>query len=88
MAKMSPHGAFTNAETKQFDRGGPLSTPAERMKVPANNFLMPDQRKYPYKVNGKISCDLLRAAQSRAKQNGEPQVAEAAKRLFDEHCGT
>lgn len=78
---------FTNSETKQFDPGGPLSTPAQRQKVPADHFLMPDQRKYPYKdSDGKISCNLLRAAIARAGQNKQKAVEAKARSLFNNHC--
>lgn len=86
MAGMNPRGAFSNEETKQFDPGGPLSTPKQRKTVPADHFLMPAQRKYPYKINGKVNCDLLRAAIARAGQNGESEVEAKARSIFKNTC--
>lgn len=67
--------------------GGSLSTPKKRKSVPADHFLMPGERKYPYMVDGKISCNLLRAAISRAGQNNEKDVEARARKMFDMHCG-
>lgn len=83
---MNPHGQFNAAEKSAFAPGGSLSTPKKRGGRPAGDFLLPSERKYPYKVNGAISCDLLRAAISRAGQNKERGVESKAKALFNEHC--
>lgn len=87
MAEMNAHGKFNKSEAAATGPGGSLSTPKKRELVPADHFLLPEKRKFPFKVNGKISCDLLRAAQVRAKQNGYTAVAKEAKSLFDKHCG-
>lgn len=84
---MNPSGKFDKTEKGAFEPGGTLSTPTKRMMRPPTDFLLPAERKYPYKVNGKISCDLLRAAMSRAGQNKKAAVAAQAKAMFDQHCG-
>lgn len=86
MAKMSPAGKFNAAEKSQFAPGGALSTPKKRMSRSESDFLLPSQRKYPYKVNGAVSCDLLRAAMSRAGQQKQTGVEKKAKALFQQHC--
>lgn len=79
---------FSKKEESQFNPGGSLSTPKKREQVPADHFLMPTERKYPYKTSdGKISCNMLRAAISRAGQNGESEVESKARSLLKSHCG-
>lgn len=82
----SPHGKFTPKEHAAFAPGGMYSTDKKRADAPASNFLLPAERKYPYKVNGVISCDLLKAAISRSKQNNEMGVHKKAMDLYDTHC--
>lgn len=77
---------FNPTEKKAFAPGGSLSTHKKREDVPADHFLMPAERKFPYKVNGKISCDLLRAAISRAGQTGRKDIEAKAKSLFQSNC--
>lgn len=78
---------FNKAESSKFAPGGAYSTPEKRKtEASAGDFLMPTERKYPYKVNGKISCNLLRAAMSRAGQQGERVVESRAKKLYADHC--
>lgn len=77
---------FNKSEESKFAPGGQYSTPKHREDAPASDFLMPAERKYPYKVNGKISCNLLRAAMSRAGQNNEGAVGNKAKELWETHC--
>ncbi len=74
---------FASKVFVNFDR----ATPKERQSVSAGDFLEPHDRKYPYKVNGKISCNLLKAAMSRSAQNKEMDVHTRAQRLFSQHCG-
>lgn len=83
---MSQNGAFNKKESAAFEPGGKLSTPKERKTDNASDFLMPAERKYPYKVGGQISCNLLKAAMSRAMQNNEMAVHKKAKQLFMDHC--
>lgn len=78
---------FTGATKKAFQPGGTYSSRKNREKDDSGDFLMPAERKYPFKINGKISCKLVRAAMSRAGQNGETEVSKKAHALFEEHCG-
>lgn len=79
---------FNSKEKAQFAPGGSLSTPKERKQVPSDHFLLPSQRKYPYKdSSGKISCNMLRAAISRAGQNNEGAVEARARALLKSNCG-
>jgi hypothetical protein len=65
-----------------------VDRPRERKKVPASHFLMPKERKFPYKnKDGSINCALLRAAISRAAQHGYPEVERKARSLYQRHCG-
>lgn len=86
MALNENNGKFNNKEKAAFAPGGNLSTPKKRESVSPSDFLMPGEKKYPYKVGGKISCHLLKAAISRAGQNNESAVESRAKSLYDEHC--
>lgn len=54
-----------------------------RAKMPASYFLLPSERKFPYKTaEGKVSPKLLMAAYKRAKQYGYTSVAtKAIKKL-------
>ncbi|RTI15321.1 hypothetical protein CSW27_06060 [Thermus scotoductus] len=64
-----------------------VDRPRERSKVPASHFLMPKERKFPYKnKDGSINCRLLRAAISRAAQHGYEEVEAKARRLYQRHC--
>ena len=84
---LSPHGEFTTKEEAAFETGGALSTPKHRMEEAKDaDFLMPEERKYPYKVKGQISCNLLKAAITRSAQNNETEVNKKAKALFNDHC--
>lgn len=79
---------FNPNEKKQFAPGGSLSTPKERTQVPSDHFLLPAMRKYPYKdSSGKVSCNMLRAAISRAGQNNESAVEAKARALLKSNCG-
>ncbi len=84
---MNENGKFNQKETSAFKSGGMYSTPHKReTEAKASDFLMPAERKYPYKSGGKISCNLLKAAISRAAQNNEPAVKARATSLYNEHC--
>ncbi len=60
----------------------------KRKKLPSSYFLMPKERKFPYKdpKTGKIRCDLLKAAIVRAAQHNYPTVEQKARRLYQKHC--
>jgi hypothetical protein len=85
---MDNGASFGKKENAAFNSGGEYSTPAKRRKDDSGDFLMPAERKYPYKIDGKISCKLLRAAMSRAGQQGATGVAKRAKSLYTEHCAS
>jgi hypothetical protein len=60
----------------------------ERKDMPSHVFLLPSERKFPYKSkdkNGKwvVRPNMLRAAMSRAGQHGYPAIYKKAKRLYD-----
>ncbi len=63
---------------------GKFGTPKRRKEAPATDFLMPKQRKFPYKVNGKIDKRLLIAAIHRAGQYGYKGVELRAQRILQE----
>ena len=84
---MADNKKFTSGVEKLFEHGGKYSTPKQRReKAKVSDFLLPKERKYPYKVNGKISCKLLRAAITRAGQYKETSVQKRAERLYYRHC--
>lgn len=65
-----------------------VDRPSEREKVPASHYLLPKERKFPYRnKDGSINCRLLRAAISRAAQHGYEEVERRARALYREHCG-
>jgi len=77
---------FTELERKAVEEGK-YSTPKKRRTMAkASDFLLPKERKFPYKIRGKISCPLLRAAIRRAAQHGYPQVEAKARRLYNRYC--
>lgn len=62
-------------------------TKSERRKRPASHFLMPKERKFPYRTRtGAISCAGLRAAITRAAQHGYKNVEAKARRLYNRYC--
>lgn len=64
-----------------------LKRPKERKELPAHHFLLPKERKFPYKnKDGTINCRLLRAAITRAAQHGYPSVEKRARKLYEKHC--
>ena len=59
----------------------------KRKEMPSSYFLVPSQRKYPYKTReGKISCAGLRSAMRVAAFRGNKAVLAKAKRLYEKHC--
>lgn len=82
-------GLLAKAETRNIpvSRLRWVDRPRERKKVPASHFLLPKERKFPYKnKDGSINCRLLKAAISRAAQHGYPEVEKKARRLYQRHC--
>ena len=64
-----------------------VKRPGQRRKMPASHFLLPSQRKFPYRnPDGTINCRLVRAAISRAAQHGYPQVKAKAQRIYQRNC--
>jgi len=67
------------------------SSKKERAKVPAHVFLLPSERKFPYKRwrNGEwvISCADLRDAIRLAAAHGYRKVLARAQKIYAEKCG-
>lgn len=64
-----------------------VDRPSERAEVPASHYLLPKEKKFPYRnKDGSINCRLLRAAISRAAQHGYKEVEAKARRLYQKHC--
>jgi len=59
----------------------------EREDMPADMFLKPGERKYPWKLGGKPSQKLLVAAYRRAITQNDVATANKARRLLKEHFG-
>ena len=62
-----------------------------RDELPADYFLLPSERKFPYREwqganKGAISCNALRAAITRAAQHGYAEVERKARELYNRHC--
>lgn len=66
------------------------ATRKEREEVSAHVFLLPSERKFPYKryKNGEwvISCADLRDAIRLAAIHGYKSVEAKARKLYEEHC--
>lgn len=61
--------------------------PELRDKAPADFFLDPSSRKYPYKTwDGQISCERLKAAMQLSSLHGYKHIYDRAKRLYEKHC--
>jgi len=64
-----------------------LRRPSDREKVKPSYFLLPKERKFPYKnKDGSINCKLLRGALTRAGQYGYKSVQSKAKKLYEKYC--
>ena len=64
-----------------------LRRPSERKALPKDFFLLPSERKFPYRnKDGSVNCRMLRAAIRRAAQHGYPEVERKARRLFQKYC--
>lgn len=69
-------------------RTGKFATPKRRQELSGSNFLLPNERKFPYKTSdGKVSRRLLIAAIHRAAQYGYHDVESRARRLLEENFG-
>jgi hypothetical protein len=60
----------------------------ERKDMPNHVFLLPSEKKFPYKAkdengNWVIRPNMLRAAMTRAGQHGYPEIYKKAKKLYD-----
>ncbi|MCD6412401.1 hypothetical protein J7K91_01845 [bacterium] len=77
---------FTELERRAIERGKYSTPKRRRERAKASDFLLPKERKFPYKIRGAISCPLLRAAIRRAAQHGYPQVEAKARRLYNRYC--
>lgn len=65
----------------------PPKSKGERQKMPASYFLLPKERKFPYKTrSGKISCKGLRQAITRQAQHGYQGVLKRAQALYKKNC--
>jgi len=65
-----------------------IDSKKEREKVPADYFLDPDNRRYPYKNrDGSINCYMLRSAIRLASMHGEESIRKRAQELYDKYCG-
>jgi len=65
-----------------------IKSKSERQDMPKSYFLLPNERKFPYKDpdTGEISCPLLHAAITRAAQHNYPKVEQRARKLYERHC--
>lgn len=64
-----------------------VDRPSEREELPKSHFLLPEERKFPYRnKDGSINCRLLRAAITRAAQHGYREVYEKARALYERYC--
>jgi hypothetical protein len=64
----------------------PAAGSKKRKEMPRSYFLDPKNRKYPYKKNGKISCEGLRSAIKVASFQGDTKIKKKAQRLYEKHC--
>lgn len=64
-----------------------VDRPSEREELPRNYFLLPEERKFPYRnKDGTINCRMLKGAMTRAAQHGYREVYEKARRLYQRYC--
>ena len=64
-----------------------ISTPKRRESIPANYFLLPKERKFPFKnPDGSLNCNLVKAAITRAGQWGYPEVEKKARIIYQKYC--
>ena len=59
----------------------------DRDKIPADYFLIPEEKKFPVKgPDGKYDCRLILRARIRAKQFNYPSVLKKANELWERYC--
>jgi len=64
-----------------------LKRKSERKNLPKDYFLLPEERKFPYRnKDGSVNCRMLRAAIQRAVQHGYRAVEQKARRLYKKYC--
>ena len=64
-----------------------ITSERERKEVPADYFLLPGDRKFPYKNrDGSLNCNLVRAAISRAAQFNYASVESKARSIYEQYC--
>lgn len=64
-----------------------IRRPSERKRLPSSYFLLPKERKFPYRnKDGSINCNLLRAAKVRARQHGYTELIPLIDRLINRYC--
>lgn len=86
---MKFRGLLSAILIKLFDKWNPPKIGSKaREKMPASYFLLPKERKFPYKdpQTGKISCEGLKQAMKRAAQHGYTNVFNKAQKLYNKHC--
>lgn len=75
---------------KRERKWNPPKSKGARSKMPKSQFLLPSQRKFPYKkqAGGKwvVSCKGLRQAITRQAQHGYSGVYQKAKMLYSKYC--
>ena len=75
-------------KSKKWDP--PAQGTKKREEKPSHVFLMPKEKKFPYKkkVNGqwKISCQGLQSAMKLARTHKYEQVYKKARSLHNKHC--
>jgi|Deesub1362A_J573_1020465.scaffolds.fasta_scaffold01665_2 hypothetical protein len=83
MARKAKVRNFPVERLKWVDR------PSERQELPRDHFLLPEERKFPYRnKDGSVNCRMLKAAMTRAAQHGYREVYEKARRLYQRYCAS
>lgn len=57
----------------------------DETKLKDNDFLNTKERKYPYRQDGRISINLLKASIVRTAQDGDTKANLQARELLDEN---
>lgn len=80
---------MNNIKPKAEKIAGPREEKTSNMTPEENtsgDYLDGAAKKYPFKVQGRISCNLLKAAIVRSAQDGNSEVNKKARDLFDDNC--
>ena len=78
---------FDEQKVSKSKTWNPPKSKSKRSEMPASYFLMPKERKFPYKTRtGSISCTGLLQAIRRAQQHGYQSVMKRAQSLYAKHC--